>query len=245
MQRDKCLWQSKNKAYIRMPFETLIEIMEFALDNTLVISLDGKLKRQLKGIPMGDPHSPGMCIGACAWMEKEWIESIQDRDKEFFNFRRYMDDVITVYVDNPTFDHKNLLTSQATECYKAPLKLEDGGADTFLETTFEIKNNKFRYWLKNQNEIGKPAKVWRYSHFHSDGSYQIKHGVLMAVLKKIQKMSSDDEAIYQSALQKLYEFYTLKYPYKMLWGACTTMGVNTRQGIWFEVRNALKEATGN
>ena len=52
MQRDKCLWQSKNKAYIRMPFETLIEIMEFALDNTLVISLDGKLKRQLKGIPM-------------------------------------------------------------------------------------------------------------------------------------------------------------------------------------------------
>ena len=110
---------------------------------------------------------------------------------------------------------------------------------------YPIKNNKFRYWLKNQNEIGKPAKVWRYSHFHSDGSYQIKHGVLMAVLKKIQKMSSDDEAIYQSALQKLYEFYTLKYPYKMLWGACTTMGVNTRQGIWFEVRNALKEATGN
>ena len=68
---------------------------------------------------------------------------------------------------------------------------------------------------------------------------------MMGVLKKIQKMSSDDNAIYDSAVTKLFEFYSLNYPYKMLWGACTTMGVNTRYTIWFEVRKTLKEQSGN
>ena len=65
------------------------------------------------------------------------------------------------------------------------------------------------------------------------------------MLKKIQKMSGDDKAIYDSAVKKLYESYSLNYPYKMLWGACTAMGVNTRYGIWFEVRETLKKQTKN
>ena len=117
MNRDKCLWQSKSKAYTRIPFETLIDVMEFALENTLIKSLDGKIMKQTKGIPMGDPHSPGMCIGACAWMEKEWINTIEESKKKFFRFARYMDDVITVYAKNKTFNHNELLDSQQTECY--------------------------------------------------------------------------------------------------------------------------------
>ena len=35
----------------------LLEILNFALDNTIVKDMNGKLKRQVKGIPMGDPHS--------------------------------------------------------------------------------------------------------------------------------------------------------------------------------------------
>ena len=173
------------------------------------------------------------------------MNTIEESKKKFFRFARYMDDVITVYAKNKAFNHDELLDSQQTECYNAPLKLEDGGVDTFLESTFEIKHNKFRYWLKNQNEINKPPNVWRYMDFNSAGSDQIKHGVLMGVLKKIQKMSSDDNAIYDSAVKKLFEFYSLNYPYKMLWGACTTMGVNTRYAVWFEVRKTLKEQSGN
>ena len=127
MNRDKCLWQSKSKAYTRIPFETLIDVMEFALENTLIKSLDGKIMKQTKGIPMGDPHSPGMCIGACAWMEKEWINKMGEKEKEFFRFARYMDDVITVYAKNKAFDHDKLLDSQQTECYTSPPKIRRRG----------------------------------------------------------------------------------------------------------------------
>jgi hypothetical protein len=42
---------------------------------------DGTLLRQVGGIPMGDPLSPGMTIGACGWMEKEWMANLSDTDK--------------------------------------------------------------------------------------------------------------------------------------------------------------------
>ena len=47
--------------------------------------MDGKLKRQVKGIPMGDPHSPGMTLLTCAWMEMEWKESLTPEVKNNFN----------------------------------------------------------------------------------------------------------------------------------------------------------------
>ena len=52
----------------------------------LVCSLDrfGNLRRQVKGIPMGDPNSPGMCIGSCAWMEIEWMQSLSEGHEETF-----------------------------------------------------------------------------------------------------------------------------------------------------------------
>jgi len=34
--------------------------MEFALENTFIKDFDGQLWKQLKGIPMGDPHSPAV-----------------------------------------------------------------------------------------------------------------------------------------------------------------------------------------
>ena len=58
--------------------------MEFALHNTLVKNLRGNLIHQSLGIPMGDPHSPGMAIGACAWMEKLWMETPHEDTKKYF-----------------------------------------------------------------------------------------------------------------------------------------------------------------
>ena len=65
-------------------FETLLDVMEFALEDTLIKDFDGQLWKQLKGIPMGDPHSPGMTIGACSWMEHEWMQTLDPATKDFF-----------------------------------------------------------------------------------------------------------------------------------------------------------------
>ena len=119
------------------------------------------------------------------------------------------------------------------------LKLEDAKNHTFLETTFEIKNNKLKYWLKNDNEINKPTKIWRYADFPSQASFTQKKSVLMACLKKVQKMASDHKVMIESGIQKLAEFVKLGYPRKMIWTACTTMGVQTREKGWFEIREEM------
>ena len=190
---------------------------------------------------MGDPHSPGMTIGACGWMEREWLQTLSAATKEMFMAKRYMDDILMFYVHTPTFDNDRFRESfNKSDCYWAPLKLEDGKKDTFLETTFEITaSNTIRHWLKNENEIDKQPKTWRYSHFKSYGTFEMKKAVLISTLKKLHRMASDDKTLVPSALQKLNEFACLDYPAKLLWTACTTMAVTTRNTAWFKIRGAI------
>ena len=72
-----------------IPTQDLLDIMEFALDNTFTKDRHGKIVRQTKGIPMGDPHSPGMAIITCAWMEKEWMNTLSSQDKTQFCAARF------------------------------------------------------------------------------------------------------------------------------------------------------------
>ena len=184
---------------------------------------------------MGDPHSPGMAIGACAWMEKKWLSSLADTDKSTFTAKRYMDDVIIFYTD------KYNASEAINDCYNTPLALEDAKHDTFLETTFAITGeNEIRHWLKNENRPGEAPKIWRYAHFHSHMAYDQKKAVLKACLKKVHKMASDNTALRASAINKLQEFGRLKYPYKLLWTMCTTLGVETRNPTWFDVRDDMR-----
>jgi len=79
-----CQWKSKRQNMVRLPFEVMMHVMEFALDNAIVKMPQGMLRKQIGGIPMGDPLSPGMTIGACAWMEKEWMANLSDQVKKNF-----------------------------------------------------------------------------------------------------------------------------------------------------------------
>ena len=81
---------------VDMPFEVLLDVMEFALNNAIVKMPDGTLLGQTKGIPMGDPLSPAMTIGACAWMEEEWMQQIDEHTKKKFVAKRYMDDTVSL-----------------------------------------------------------------------------------------------------------------------------------------------------
>ena len=150
-----------------------------------------------------------------------------------------MDDVLTFYAKNNSWDHGKLLQSQQTDCYLPPLRLEPGADDIFLETQFSITHNRVSHWLKNENQLGAPPKIWRYAHFKCQSPFDQKRTTMMACLKKVHKMASDTYVLRRSALQKVAEFARLQYPRKMLWSACTTMGVQTRDAAWFRVRDQL------
>ena len=189
---------------------------------------------------MGDPNSPGMCIGACAWMEKEWMNGLSSETKRYFRATRYMDDVLTLVADNPHFDLQEFMNDfNKSECYWKPLRLEDASAGTFLETSFEISNGKCRHWLKNTNKPLVEPKVWRYAHYHSYTPWRAKRSVMIATLKKVQKMASDPTSLTRSAIWKLMEFRRLKYPPAALLKACSALAVTSRNPTWFRVKQAL------
>ena len=78
----------------------MLDIMDFSLDFAFTEMPNGQLLRQTKGIPMGDPLSPGMTIGTCAWMEKEWMNTITVQDQQRFRAKRFMDDILLIYRAN-------------------------------------------------------------------------------------------------------------------------------------------------
>ena len=239
----KCTFATTTrKGDIRIPFEDLLDIMNFALENTIFTDFRGQLWRQDKGIPMGDPHSPGMTIGSCAWMEHNWLTSLTEHTKANFLAKRYMDDILLFYVERSDFDHRTFIENFAkSDCYKDPLRLEDGGEQTFLETTFEVTpQNTIRHWLKNENQPGQAPKIWRYAHYNSHGEHSQKEAVLLSTLRKLHNMASDPYARTNSAYAKLMEFHNIKYPHRVLWRACTKMAITTRDITWFRIRDKLQ-----
>ena len=236
---EPCSWKkSEKRDRVWIPFDVMLEVMEFSLDNAFVRMPDGTLIKQMDGIPMGDPISPGMTIGACAWMENEWMESLSQVDKLMFKAKRYMDDIIMVYPKAEWWDYERFMADFArSEIYCKPLKLTDGDEDTFLETTLKVTENGFDYWLKNQN--AESQKVWRYQHFNSYSPMGQKKALVKACLRKVHTMASNEGNLRTSAMYKLMEFIRLGYPEPILKQICNYIATTTGKGVWIDIRKAL------
>ena len=238
-----CAWTERRRNMQKIPFHTMLDVMDFSLDFAMIKMPCGDLKRQREGIPMGDPLSPGMAIGACAWMEHEWMQTIAMEDRRYFRMKRFMDDIIVVHADTPRWDGKRFIADfTQSQCYQAPLRLEAGRDGTFLETRYWITDdNSIKFKLKNDNESH--DQIWRYQHWYSNTPFLQKRGTLTAVLKKVQLMASDSYQLYAGALAKLGEFRRLRYPNSVLWKACNKLGATSGVSAWITVRNALREHT--
>ena len=237
-----CDWRSRGKNTQKIPFQVMLDVMEFSLDNAMVRMPNGQILRQVGGIPMGDPLSPGMTIGTCAWMEREWLQTIASEDRKYFRAKRFMDDICLVTAKTPLWSHERFIADFAeSECYQKPLKLEPGKDGTFLETRVWIRGNRIRHKLKNDNEGGQ-AKIWRYKHFDDGSPFMEKRATLTACLKKVQQMASDlqSDVFATAALDKIAEFRRLRYPLSVLTKCCTYLGATTGVGQWFTVRDALR-----
>ena len=189
---------------------------------------------------MGDPLSPGMTIGTCAWMENEWLQTLAAEDKQYFKMKRFMDDVLMVYARTEKWDADKFVADfTESQCYQEPLKLEAGTDGTFLETSYWIEGGSIKYKLKNDNDGG-TNKVWRYQHWYSNSSFLQKRATLTACLRKVQHHASDPQCLVKGALGKMAEFRRLRYPLSVLQKACNYLGASTGEGTWITVRNALR-----
>ena len=150
-----------------------------------------------------------------------------------------MDDVLLVYAKPVWWDHTQFLEDfTASECYWPPLKLEDARESTFLETTFDIREDgHVTYWLKNDNE--KERKIWRYQHWRSHAPLAQKRALVVASFRKVHKMASDRRRRYVSAMAKLREFIALSYPTYLLRSACNLLAFSTGDTTWIGVRNSI------
>ena len=92
----KCTWKRANGGPWKfIDFENnKLSALDFSLDQAIFRLKNGKLIRQLLGIPMGDALSPAMTIGTCGWMEREWMTSLHAATKTKFAAKRYMDDIL-------------------------------------------------------------------------------------------------------------------------------------------------------
>ena len=57
--------------------------------------------------------------------------------------------------------------------------------------------------------------------------------------ERVHLMANNNQTLRDSAVQKLHEFIRLDYPRKLLWSACTTIGVQSRNPTWFDVRDTM------
>ena len=66
-----------------------------------------------------------------------------------------------------------------------------------------------------------------------------KRASLLATLKKLHKMASDDNELLTSALYKLEEFRLLEYPLGIRKYMCAIMARDISNTVWRIVRNKL------
>ena len=82
--KKKCSWAQEGEVWgnASINFSTMLDVIDFDLDNCYVITYDGRLLEQARGIPMGSALSPPLAIGTLAWMEHEWMQTLEDDAKK-------------------------------------------------------------------------------------------------------------------------------------------------------------------
>ena len=98
-----------------IPFQEMIDVVNFSLENTLVKMPDGRLLQQNKGIP----------IITCAWMESKFIKGIPESEEQNIMAKRYMDDLLVLTAKRDTDQQKAILDQLDDGCY-GDLKLVPG-----------------------------------------------------------------------------------------------------------------------
>ena len=146
-----------------------------------------------------------------------------------------MDDVILVYKNETDWDSQSFKEALTKHCYVAPLCLEPSKEGVFLETEFEIINNKIVHRLKNDNKNAFQPHIWRYQHFNSFAPYVRKRAVIMAAFNKVNFHASDRHQCIQSGILKAREFMVACYPDSVIKYCTNIMASHHDYWAWKEI----------
>ena len=235
-----CAWKAR-RGDVEIPLQVMLQVAEWSLESSYV-KLEGKILRQVAGIPIGNPISPAMTNASCSWMEQEFNASLSPEDKKWFRAGRYVDDIMLMTAKNEAWDHARFERDFETSIYFPPLKLEDASErnhGNYLEMEWAVVNNQMVHRLKNENQVGEAPQVWRYQHFESHASRAQKRALVSSSLQRVQRMASSADQVVGSAMQKLAEFTRLKYPTGILRSACTYVAATSGNARWLDVRSVL------
>ena len=126
----------------------LIEAVEYIINNSF-IKFNGKIYKQVVGIPMGTSCAPYLANLFLYMYEKAFIEKLITNNKMkeaglLKNIFRYQDDLVV-------FNDKGYFDTVLNEIYPSELTLKNINTSTrksnYLDLTISIVNGKFRYQL--------------------------------------------------------------------------------------------------
>ena len=167
---------------------------------------------------MGDPLSPAICIGTCAYMEMEWFDNLPPKIKTCTRFTRYLDDIYMIADKNKIENFDNFLIDFTKGCYPSCLELKETKNDEYLECKTIIDGNsiKMKHWNKNLTHLRSCGKQYYFKHqkFHSYTMDHNKRGAMIGTWTRMADNSNDDTLLREAVQEKIMEFqyfFTLGY----------------------------------
>ena len=224
---------------ITLTFKQMLDIVSFSLENAFFI-LGDKIIQQVHGIPMGDPMSPALCIGSCAYLEMKWFESLPANIQPHVKFTRYLDDIFMIANIGqngiPESDFLALKKEFTENCYPPCLELEETPHDEYLECKVQTEGNVIttRHWNKNLTHMIATGKqhYYKHQHFGSHTTNHSKRGALIGTWTRMSDNTNTTEGLHMAICEKMFELNELKYPKKYVLKTLKYMHNKTKEEIW-------------
>ena len=205
----------------------LIEAVEYIINNSF-IKFNGKIYKQVVGIPMGTSCAPYLANLFLYMYEKAFIEKLitNNKIKEaglLKNIFRYQDDLVV-------FNDKGYFDTVLNEIYPSELTLKNTNTSTrksnYLDLTISIVNGKFRYQLfDKRGEF--PFKVINYPFISGNIPRIPSYGVYISHLNRFCYIFSEsnnlvntlkelnkkliDQGYLRTTLERKFKVFTNRY----------------------------------
>ena len=213
----------------------MLDIVRFSLDNAF-FTLGDKIIQQVHGIPMGDPMSPAMCIGTCAYIEMQWFDSLPADVKPHIRFTRYLDDIFMVANRSNIQNYDELVDSFVKRCYPSCLELEETNSNEYLECKVVVNGSKLNIYHWNKNHIHMQSNAQQYyykgQHMQSYTTDQSRRGALIGTWTRVQDNSNNSTLMSTAILQKCDELRTLSYTTRYIKNTLRYMHKKTKSNHW-------------
>ena len=183
----------KEEGYTKEDIKLMVKIL---INNTYVQNGD-KIRKQVKGLPMGTNPAPHLANIILSWYESTFIDKLMQEDitkaRQYIGTFRYIDDILTI--DNPHFSSIiNTTTNENnTSIYPPYLELNRASEDTnkldFLGIEINGTNNSFVTNVTNSKKKFPYNKI-NYPSFLGNFPQVLGYGVFTGQLHRFSRICS-------------------------------------------------------